>query len=61
MESMKDRKIVLLKACKELLQKQCKSTCALNLLAELVWYDGAYCDGLCLLSDIEDLLAELED
>ena len=59
---MEDRKITLLKACKELLQKQDESIYeVLNILETLVYYDGAYCDGACLLNDIEDLLDELEN
>lgn len=58
---MEDRKITLLNACRELLQKQSESMCVLNILETLVYYDGVYCDGACLLNDIEDLLAELED
>jgi hypothetical protein len=56
---MEDRKITLLKACKDLL-KQCESTYALDILMMEVFYDGTYCDALCLLDDIEALLAELE-
>lgn len=60
---MEDRKITLLKACKELLQKQDEAVYEVPNIMEdtLVYYDGAYCDGTCLLNDIKDLLAELED
>ena len=58
---MEDRKITLLKACKDLL-KQCESTYAvLDILEMEVFYDGTHCDALCLLDDIEDLLADLEN
>ncbi|HHX71228.1 MAG TPA: hypothetical protein GX708_24680 [Gallicola sp.] len=54
---MEDRKITLLKACRDLLNKQEKSHFVLDLLSETVFYDEAECDGYCLLNDIE---AELE-
>lgn len=50
---MEDRKITLLKACRDLLKKQEKSSCVLDLLSETVFYDEAECDGNCLLEDIE--------
>lgn len=55
-----DRKIVLLKACRDLLKKQVESHYILDLLSESVFYDDADCDGTCLLEDIEAEL-ELED
>ncbi len=54
---MEDRKITLLKACRELLKKQERSKYVLNLLTETVFYDEVDCDGYCLLDDI---VAELE-
>jgi hypothetical protein len=48
-----DRKVTLLKACRELLQKQNRSSYVLDLLSETVYYDEAECDGNCLLDDIE--------
>ena len=54
---MKDRKVILLKACRDLLQKQINCSYVLNLLEEIVHYDGGACDGSCLLDDIN---AELE-
>jgi hypothetical protein len=57
---MEDRKITLLKACRDLLKKQNDSPYVLNLLSETVFYDEADCDGNCLLDDIEIEL-ELED
>jgi hypothetical protein len=50
---LEDRKITLLKACRNLLKKQEKSHYVLNLLSETVLYDEADCDGHCLLEDIE--------
>lgn len=56
---MKDRKITLLKACRDLLNKQNKTIYVLNMLETTVYYDGTDCDGSCLLEDIEDLLIEI--
>lgn len=50
---MEDRKVTLLKACMELLEKQNKSVYVLNLLSETIHYDEADCDGYCLLEDIK--------
>ena len=47
-----DRAITLLKACRNLLNKQKDSF--------TVFYDGADCDGYCLSDDIEDYLMEME-
>ena len=55
-----DRAIILLKACRNLLNKQKDSFYVLNLLTETVFYDGADCDGYCLSDDIEDYLMEKE-
>lgn len=55
---MDDRAITLLKACRNLLNKQKGSFYVLNLLQETVFYDGADCDGYCLSDDIEDYLME---
>lgn len=55
---MEDRKITLLKACRDLLKKQDNSHYVLNLLSETVFYDEADCDGHCLLEDIEIELGE---
>lgn len=52
------RALVLLKACKELLEKQNESPYVLNILEQVVYYDGVECDGQCLLEDIEDFLLE---
>lgn len=40
-----DRAIILLKACRDLLNKQKDSFYVLNLLEEIVFYDDADCDG----------------
>lgn len=57
-----DRAITLLKACYKLLEKQSESYYVLNLLRETVYYNGADCDGYCLMDDIEDLfLGKVED
>lgn len=57
---MEDRKVTLLKACRDLLKKQEKSNYVLDLLSETIHYDDADCDGYCLLEDIEIEL-EIED
>jgi hypothetical protein len=55
---IEDRKIVLLRACLELLRRQDDSHYVLNLLDETVHYDEADCDGHCLMEDIE---SEVQD
>ena len=50
------RAIELLKACKDLLEKQENSSYVLNVLEETVFYDGTDCDGSCLLEDIRSYL-----
>ena len=55
---MDDRAITLLKACRNLLNKQKGSFYVLNLLQETVFYDGTDCDGYCLSDDMEDDLME---
>lgn len=47
-----NRAKTLLKAAGKLLKKQENAYYVLNLLEETVYYDGAECDGLCLLDDI---------
>ena len=55
-----DRKIILLKAAYDLLKRQDESHYVLNLLEETTYYDGADCDGNCLMEDIAFEL-EIED
>ena len=55
---MDDRAITLLKACRNLLNKQKGSFYVLNLLQETVFYAVADCDGYCLSDDIEDYLMD---
>ncbi len=55
-----DRKVVLLRACLELLEKQNDSGYVLDLLSETVFYDDADCDGYCLMEDIKDELEKPE-
>lgn len=47
-----NRAKTLLKAAGKLLKKQEDSFYVLNLLGETIYYDGAECDGSCLLDDI---------
>jgi len=47
-----NRKTVLLTAVHEMLKKQKESFYVLNCLEQTVFYDGADCDGECLLNDI---------
>ena len=56
---MEDRAITLLKACRDLLNKQNETSYVLNLLETTVYYDEADCDGGCLLEDIEAYLEEV--
>lgn len=48
----------LLKATYDLLNKQHGNYYVLNLLAETVYYDGAECDGNCLMEDIDAWMDE---
>ena len=56
-----ERAITLLKACKELLNKQNETAHVLNILEQTVYYDETDCDGGCLLEDIESLLFEIDE
>lgn len=56
-----DRKEILLLACYELLEKQKHSSYVLDLLEETIFYDGADCDGNCLMEDIAEELGINED
>lgn len=60
-EDLLDRAKILLKATKDLLEKQADSYYVLNLLRETVFYDGSECDGSCLKEDIDYWLDELEE
>jgi hypothetical protein len=44
---------VLLKATRNLLNKQNESIYVLDMLTETITYDGAECDGSCLIDDID--------
>lgn len=50
---------VLLGAAQRLLETQLESEYTLNLLETTVIYDGAACDGLCLVTDIKQLMEEI--
>ena len=49
---MTDRKIILLKACYDLLNKCDEGPYVQNALEVTVFYDEADCDGNCLMDDI---------
>lgn len=51
-----DRKVILLRAAYDLLKKCERSYYVLHAPNVTVTYDGAECDGSCLMSDIEDEL-----
>lgn len=55
---MEDRRIILLSACKELLEKQEDSSYVLDLLSESIYYDEVECNGAFLLKEIK---IELDD
>ena len=61
MDLLLERAKTLLKATKELLEKQENSSYVLNLLEETVLYDEAECDGTCLKDDIDYWFDELEE
>lgn len=50
----------LLSATYKLLYKQDQSPYVLNILATTVFYDGAECDGSCLMDDIEAIFEEAD-
>jgi hypothetical protein len=54
--AQESRAVVLLTAAHALLQKQAIAPRTINVLFETVRYDGTDCDGLCLISDIENEL-----
>ena len=47
-----DRKTILLRACKDMLEKIKDSPYVISPFETTVFYDGADCDGFCLLDDI---------
>ena len=48
-----DRKVILLKAAYDMLKKAEQSHYVMDVMASTVFYDGADCDGFCLMEDIE--------
>lgn len=52
-----ERAILLLSKVSELFDRQNETIYVLDLLAEIVSYDGVECDGYCLKDDIECLLS----
>ena len=52
---------VLLKATYDLLKKCDDSYYVLNVLEQLITYDGAECDGYCLMEDIKYFMEEWND
>ena len=61
MMDLLERARTLLKATKELLEKQENSCYVLNMLEQTVFYDEAKCDGFCLKEDIGYWFDELEE
>ena len=55
-----ERALILLKAARDLLDRQRGTPHVLDLTFETVWYDEAQCDGFCLFDDINCLL-EMDD
>jgi len=55
------RAVELLKVVREIMQRQNESGYVLNILEETAFYDGAECDGYCLLDDIEIELERIEE
>ena len=51
-----ERAKILLKATYDLLHKQTESPYVLNMLSETAIWDGAECDGYCLMEEIAELL-----
>lgn len=49
---MEDRKTVLLQACYDMLKKIDKEPFVMSPFEMTVHYDGAECDGYCLMDDI---------
>lgn len=59
MNLLLERAKTLLKATKELLEKQKNSSYVINVLEQTIVYDEAECDGYCLKDDIGDWFDEL--
>ena len=51
-----ERANILLKANYDILQKQKDSPYVLNIFEQTAVWDGAECDGYCLMEEIEDYL-----
>ena len=51
--------VLLLSKSLELFKRQDESPYVLNLLEEIVYYDGVNCDGYCLMEDIENVLEDM--
>lgn len=60
MMNLLERAKILLKATKDLLEKQDNSYYVLNLLEETILYDGTECNGTCLENDIDYWFDELK-
>jgi archaellum biogenesis ATPase FlaH len=58
---LEKREIHLLKAVVSLLSQQERSSYIIDMLSALVVYDGAECDGSCLLDDIRDFLEDYKE
>lgn len=50
------REQILLRAAAQILDKQNGSSYVLDVLSQTTVWDGATCDGYCLLEEIQDLL-----
>ncbi len=57
---MEDRKVTLLRAAYELLDKCSQSGYVISPFEVTVFYDDADCDGICLMEDIKLELEEAE-
>lgn len=61
MEECYRRAVTLLYATKEILEKAADSCVVIDVMSALATWDGAECDGYCLLNDITVLLEEIEE
>lgn len=57
-EKRLERAETLLRATYELLNKQKETIYVLNILEQVVFYDGVECEGSCLMEDIEEWFDE---